>query len=424
MSFTAISASMEECSTIPRTDDYNVGAFVLDTILMLLVIGSMLIALIVMRKATVSPKVLLDKFILLEIAVTFALAAVYYSHLLRDVITSGRPVCQTNIICRVLAWFLISTALMRGISVAVLTLVRFLSVVAPYFHERYIAFNNRSIYLCLVLFVLVAAISSFAYLDTSRLEMRIYNGLCFTSIRQERSRAHWTTVFAVGTFLVASILVIDLMMLVFSRLLEKRTAMMKWDTTLAQMELADSASEEHELGALIISNEVPRAPHRSKSSGGILRHLTNNPHANGLLLLAPNGGIHRRSRGFSQSDSDIPSSLNSEFKRPMDYFQLIPPPRPPTHAPRRKASTSIHVRFAGRCRSTDLDYFQNEARIDRGKRRYSAISKAKLKLLQERFSASPITKLVVTTTLIHLVCNIPIMVSIQYLKTAGWTTAA
>ena len=425
MPLSSVNGSEGECRVIPQIGEYQLGDFVIDTVYMVVIICTMTAALAVMWRAKVSQRILLDKFIVLEFIVTYALVTISYSSALRHWATSPQNVCQSNTSWRLLAWGQLELSVMRSTSIVVLTLVRFLSVVSPYFFERHLAFNNRSIYGSLLCFFGIGTISGCFYLIPSILDMQFYNGFCLASLRVEKNRAHTVIALVTAIVVLTAAFVINIMMWLYTRRMDRRMPTVTWDSTLAYSGSAtvDSTlahcgsgtvdSEEHELDALLSHDKVMLVPRGSESSGGMLHYSTNNPDTLNLGLSTAPAGMYQMPRGLSSSDSDIPSSQKSEFKRPMDDFQqIVLTPRRATretHAPRKRSG---RVRFADRCRSVDLGICQEKSRTcPIGN--LSAITKMKFHLLQERLSSSPITKLVVTLSIIHLVFNVPLLVSIS-----------
>ena len=413
MPLSSVNGSEGECRVIPQIGEYQLGDFVIETVYMVVIICTMTAALAVMWRAKMSRRILLDKFIVLEFIVTYALVTISYSSALRHWATSPQNVCQGDISWRLLAWGLLELSVMRSTSIVVLTLVRFLSVVSPYFFERHLAFNNRSIYASLLCFFAIGTTSGCLYLIPSILDMHFYNGFCLASLRGEKNRAHTVIVLVTAIVVLSAAFVINIMMCLYTRRMDQRLPTVTWDSTLVHSGSGTVDSEENEPDALLSHGKVMLAPRRSKSSGGMLHYSTNNPHTLNLSLSMAPADMYQMPRGLSSSDSDIPSSLKSEFKRPIDDFQLlVPTPQRATrdtHAPRKR---SVRVCFAGRCPSVDLGIFQKKRRTCQISK-LSAITKMKFHLLEERLSSSPITKLVVTLSIIHLVFNVPILVSVS-----------
>ena len=412
-SLTTANGSEGDCLTIPQTGEYRLREFVFETVYLLVIAGAMTAALAVMWKAKGSRRILLDKFIVLEFIVTYAFVAVYYGNVVLYWTSSPQNACQNDVIWRLVGWGLIAFSTMRATSITILTLVRFLSVVSPYFFERHLAFSNRSIYVSLLIFCSIGAITGGIFLSPSIVDLRFYNAFCFASLRAEKNRVSATVTLSVSTAIITATFVINLLMLIYTHHMEQRIATVTWDVTMTHAEAGHSHVEGNQLGDRPANNKIMLAANRSKSSGGILHHSTNNPHMLRLGLRIQPANPYQTPRGLSNSDSDIPSSLKSEFKRPMDDFQLlVPTPQRATHQPHASERKSLRVCFAGRCQSVDLGVAQKKTKAYQI-HKLSVMTKTKFRLAQERFSASPITKLIVTTSIIHLTFNIPILVSIS-----------
>ena len=266
-------AAAECLGMITSSGSYTTGDFVFDTLLVFIAVGTATAALVVVLRARAFLRLLVDKFILLEMIISLPLACVFYSHLLRYMLTAEQPRCQDDFGCRTLAWLLISIAGMRGTVVVMITLIRLLSVVSPFFYERHLAFTNRSPLMCLLFFAITIMSFGVVYLNPSLSKMHISSGLCIPALRLRQNYAHWLVVGSFGFIVFAVILIFDVCMLVYSRRLLRNTPTVAWDTTMAEVRSRSVNAENDCRRCAVLSDIAPNTLRRSTSEDNVCYRL-------------------------------------------------------------------------------------------------------------------------------------------------------
>lgn len=406
--------SLVDPDSIAVFGEYGVVDVVVDIFIVLAILLSTSAALVVLKLST-GAKNLVEKLIIVQVVLTLLVGLSYASQVLRHLISSPEQ-GQSSVYCRLSAGLFYVFGHTAMTNLVILSVTRLISVLRPFEYEKKIAFNSHVLYVvCCLDVVFLTTWLLVSFLAQDQIKLAVYAGVCFVSFRRmdQLPLLMFTTVFFL--LIMAVLLVCNLTLFVVYRRLQAKSPLATWDrvvnTSLNSLSKEPTVSQ----GLPLVPKKAPR---RSVSYYG--RASTS---------LEPTGFEWNLGRKFRPSldesqmhsntlsswcsDSDLPSSLQTAGKVPME--EIVPFRDDEPLVARREEpvkSKKIHVCFMRRCVSVELpapeDARQKAVRQRQVKR---AICKTKLRILQERFSTSPFTKAVLAISFVHCVSLVPTIVS-------------